>query len=90
MTTDTRATTTTEPTIEIRRAARATTGAHNSCPVVLVEGAAAPRLVGADAYYTTAAGTVVRSPSAYARKSYARLVRHPSTLRVEVGADWRP
>ena len=83
-------TTTTEPTIETRRAARAFVGAHNSCPVVLVDGDAAPVMAGSDAYYTTAAGTVVSSPRAYAKKSFARLTRHPSTRRVEVGADWRP
>lgn len=68
-----------------RRAARKAAGAHKNCPVWVVAGRSAPRVVGESYYWTTPSGkTRVHHPNAYGwRTRYWR-----STLRVEVGAQW--
>src|SRR5690606_29738030 len=75
-------------TIESRRIVRAAVGAHRSCPVVVVAGAAAPELVGESYYWTWGAdpnGTRVRTSRG---RSMWRTHYWPSTLRVEVGIEW--
>jgi hypothetical protein len=54
-------------------------------PVEVVPGAQAPSVAGETYYWTTPSGkTIVRHPNAYGW----RTLYWPSTLRVEVGADW--
>ncbi len=65
----------------IRKAAKSSNG---TMPVVVVCGRSAPKELGADAYYTTPAGGVIHHPNAYRWPK----VRHNSTRRVEVGAEW--
>jgi len=71
-----------------RRTARAHAGAHSSCPVEVIPGAVAPRLVGETAHYETRAGTRISHPSAYSRKGWSSMIYCPSTICVEVGAIW--
>lgn len=82
-------TTTTETTREQRKAIRqaARCDQHDHCPIVVVEGSAAPREVGQSYRWTTPSGREVRHPSAY-RAHYGRPVYHHSTRRIEVGAEW--
>lgn len=55
-------------------------------PIVFVDGSQAPRLVGRSYYWTTPSGrTEVRHPNAYGWPT----LYHPSTLRIEVGRDYR-
>jgi len=74
---------------DFNRAARLDAGAHTSMPVEVVEGDSAPSVAGESYYHTTPSGELCEYPSAY-RKAFGRPVYHPSTRRVEVGADWRP
>lgn len=68
----------------LRRAARAS---RNNLPVVIVAGDAPPRERGSGWHYTTPGGDPVRYPNAY-RKAWGKPVYHPSTSRIEVGAEW--
>ena len=72
------------------RAARKTARSSASVYVEIVEGAAAPTLVGEGAYATTKGGTPIDTPNAYAKKGWSSMIRHASTRRVVVGANWRP
>lgn len=56
-----------------------------TCPIRVVPGRGAPRMAGSGPYHTTLSGkTVVHHPNAYKW----RTLYHPSTLRIEVGAEW--
>lgn len=67
------------------RAARAEVGAHATCPVIVVEGNAAPKMTGESYYWTTPSGkTRVEHPNAYGWPT----LYHNSTLAVEVGVGW--
>ena len=69
----------------IRALCRKHAGAHNRCPIRIVEGDQPPELHGSSYYYTTlSGGTVVRYPNAYGWPT--RYVH--STLVVTVGEDW--
>lgn len=55
----------------------------------VIPGDAAPTYEGEGWHYTTTTGVVVRHPNAYRRVAKsARLVYHPSSHVVTVGADW--
>ena len=55
-------------------------------PVVEVDGDAFPKIMGEGGFNTTPSGkTIVRHPNAYGY----RTIYHRSTLRIEVGRDWR-
>lgn len=73
-------------TLPIRRIARAAAGAHNTCPVLVVDGSAAPALAG-ESYHWVTPGAPVRYPNAY-RRAWGKPVYVASTLRVEVGLEW--
>lgn len=70
-----------------RRIARQFCSAHNSMPIELVEGNAAPRIEGRGYYWTTPNGTLCLHPNAY-RAAYGRPEYHCTTRRVVVGRDW--
>jgi hypothetical protein len=75
------------------RAARAEVGSlepNHHPPVVVVPGATTPRLAGRRWGWTNRSGEPIRHPRAYAKRGWSSLVYRASTLRVEVGADWRP
>lgn len=73
------------PNRAARRLCRKHAGAHLTCPVEMVPGRLAPRVVGESYYHTTPSGkTRVYHPNAYKW----RTVYHCSTLCVEVGRDW--
>jgi hypothetical protein len=72
---------------EKRRVIRILTGSAVNIPIVEVDGDDPPREAGESFYWTTPSGkTRVSYPRAYGW----RTVYHHSTLRVEVGRDWRP
>ena len=71
-----------------RREARAYLGIWSSCPVVVTGGDSPPTLEGEEYHYTTPGGAPVYHPNAY-RRAWGKPVYHASTLRVEVGQDWR-
>lgn len=75
-------------TIEERRAARACANAHVSCPVVVISGPAAPKLVGESYHWETASGTRIDHPNAYAKKGWSNCFYIASSLRVVVGRGW--
>lgn len=77
---------------EFRAAARRAAGLRprDNRPVEVVEGDAAPKVVGTEQHYETRGGSWVRHPSAYAKVGWSNLVYVPSTVRVRVGREWRP
>lgn len=75
-------------TIENRRAARAACNASGSCPVRIVLGDRAPRLVGESYHWETAGGTRINHPAAYSKKGWSNCFYIASTLRVIVGIGW--
>lgn len=77
---------------EFRSAARLAAGLRrrDTRPVRVVPGAAAPRVEGFRAHYTTIGGTIIRHPSAYAKRGWSGMVCVPSSREVVVGADWSP
>lgn len=82
--------TTTTTTIEFRRLSRLIAGAGNSTPVKVIDGTAAPTLLGSTFCWTTKGGTRISNPNAYSKKGWSNMVYYPSTIRVEVGRDWAP
>ena len=71
--------------LSARACIRGAAGAGPRVPVVVVPGDGAPAVLGEGSYHTTPSGlTRVRHPNAYGW----RTVYHPSTIRVEVGAEW--
>jgi hypothetical protein len=72
----------------LRRQVREAAGESHAYPVQVVEGDAAPRLMGDSFHWETRGGTLVSHPSAYSRKGWSNLVYCGSTLTLEVGAGW--
>jgi hypothetical protein len=72
--------------MQLKQLARMWVGSRANMPVEVVDGKIAPREVGSGYYFTTPSGkTIVRYPNAYGW----RTLYHPSTLRIEVGRDWK-
>lgn len=78
-----------EPTSAQRSRIRAMVGRRGShYPIMIMPGAAAPRLVGESWHFATRAGKYVRFPSAYRKRGWSNLVYVPSSLTIEVGEEW--
>jgi hypothetical protein len=56
----------------------------SNTPIRIVPGNAAPHFCGTSAHYTTPKGKPIYHPNSYVY----HMVRHASTVRVEVGEDW--
>jgi hypothetical protein len=86
----TTATTATLINSNVRRAARRVARAESYVPVLVTdEPGFFASCEGCAGYWTTPGGAPVRYPNAY-RKAWGKPVYHLSTVRVEVGVDWRP
>lgn len=76
--------------LSFRRIVRAAAGAHRSCPVEVIAGASAPRIVGRSYYWTCSPSpdsAECYHPSAFARRGW-KTYYQASTVRIEVGAEW--
>lgn len=56
-------------------------------PLELVDGDSPPRTVGCSYGFTNKRGDKIYHPNAYMR-AWGKPIYHPSSLRVEIGADW--
>lgn len=75
--------------LNVRRAVRVEAGASRSnIPVIVVDGASAPRETGESYYYETRGGKRIYHPSAYSRHGWSNMRYVPSSICVEVGRDW--
>lgn len=72
-------------TIDIERVARMWCGVRANMPVEIVDGDAPPKVCGEGFHWTTPGGKPIRYPNAYKWEK----VYHASTIRVEVGRNWR-
>ncbi len=68
---------------------KATRQVYGHYAVILVDGNAAPALKGESWHYTTRSGERIHHPSAYSCKGWSSMCYHPSTIRIEVGREWR-
>ncbi len=66
---------------------REVAGARNNCPIVVVKGGSAPTLLGKSYHYVNKSGDIIRHPNAY-KRAWGKPIYMPSTIRVEVGANW--
>jgi hypothetical protein len=71
----------------IKREIRKSVGAHNNCPVLIVNGSLPPRMCGHSFYYENKSGDIIRYPNAY-KKAWGKPIYISSTKRVEVGSEW--
>lgn len=74
--------------LKIKRIVRQAAAARSNCPIEVVPGDAAPRLVGTRPHHRTKGGDVIQHPSAYSRRGWSNMVYMPSTVRVVVGQQW--
>lgn len=72
----------------LRNIAKGRTGWRNNLPIHIIEGDIAPRVVGRGFYYTNKSGDLIRYPNAY-QKAWGKPIYHKSTIRIEVGKDYK-
>ena len=72
---------------ELCRMIRESAGSHNNCPIKIIPGDSKPSLKGEKPYYKNSNGDKVK-PSKAKRSYWKNLTYVPSSLCVEVGADW--
>lgn len=68
----------------IRRAANCV---GTTIPIFIVDGDSAPTCKGTRYHYRNKKGDIIRYPNAYQR-AWGKPIYYPSTIRIEVGAEW--
>lgn len=75
-------------TLGQRRLIRLACNAHRSCPIKVVKGRSAPKLVGESYHYRTRGGRRIHYPNAYSKKGWGNMMYVPSSLCIEVGEQY--
>lgn len=56
-------------------------------PIVIIDGDSSPICKGACGHYRNKSGDIIHSPNAY-RRAWGKPIYYPSTIHIEVGAEW--
>jgi hypothetical protein len=62
---------------------------HKNIPIVLISGNSPPKLTGESFCWRTNGGTYISHPSAYSKVGWSNMNYCCSTLRIEVGENWK-